>query len=202
MLMKSCLSDASEEELLAAIVPPAAVQELVEAYGTVPKILMNSHPDELARLKGIGPVKARQLQYLCELSKRLYQATAQLPPVIRTPRDVAAHMADMQHLDHEEFRIICTNTKNGILAVRTISKGILNASLVSPREVFHRAIRLMAAGVILVHNHPSGDPEPSPEDIALTEKMIQAGKILDISVLDHVVVGQGTYVSCKEKGLL
>lgn len=140
---------------------------------------------------------------ICELGRRLYQACADLPPVIRSPKDVVERMADMRHLGQEEFRSVFLSTKNGIIAERVITKGTVNASLVSPREVFHRAVKLMAASVILVHNHPSGDPTPSAEDIEVTRKLVEAGKVMDIAILDHVIIGQGgRYISLKEKGVL
>lgn len=201
-MTKQCLTKASDEDLLAALLPASTVNELVAEYGTVRKVLMNAYPEELERLKGIGPVKAKQLQYVCELAKRLYQATVEQSHFIRSPQDVADRMADMQHMNQEEFRAVYLNTKNGIIAERTISKGTINATVVTPREVFHRAVKLMAASVILVHNHPSGDPVPSNEDVELTKKMVEAGKVMDIAVLDHVIVGQGRYVSLKEKGVM
>lgn len=201
-MMKQCLTNASDEEILAALIPQSTVKELVAEYGTVRKVLMNAYPEELERIKGIGPVKAKQLQYVCELAKRLYQATVEQPQFIRSPKDVADRLADMQHLAQEEFRVVYLNTKNGIIAERMISKGTINATVVAPREVFHRAVKLMAASVILVHNHPSGDPVPSNEDIELTKKMVEAGKVMNIAVLDHVIIGQGRYVSLKEKGVM
>lgn len=198
----TCLTKATDEELLSAILPLSTVQELVAEYGTVRQVLMNSYPDEMKKLKGIGPVKARQLQYVCELAKRLYQATAEVPFFIRSPKDIYTRMVDMQYLMQEEFRVIFLNTKIGIMAERTISKGTLNAAIVSPRDVFHRAVKLMAASIVLVHNHPSGDPKPSQEDLNLTKKMVEAGKVMDIAVLDHCIIGQGTYVSLKEEGVL
>lgn len=139
---------------------------------------------------------------MCELAKRLYQASADMPPVIRTPQDAVNRLADMRHLQQEEFRVLMLNSKNAILAERTISRGTVNATVVTPREVFHRAVKVMAAAVILAHNHPSGDPAPSLEDIELTKTMVQAGAIMSITVLDHVIIGQGNYVSLKEKGAM
>ena len=201
-VFKPCPANATDEELLTTFLPHFTVRELVAEYGTVRQVLMNSYPGELERLRGIGPVKARQLQYVVELAKRLYQSTAEFPSFIRSPKDVFDRMPDMQHLMQEEFRVIFLNTKNGIIAERTISKGTLNATVISPREVFHRAVKLMAASIILVHNHPSGDPAPSQEDMELTKKMVEAGKVMDIAVVDHVIVGKGKYVSLKEKGVL
>ena len=196
----TCLSNASDEELLSVILPNTVVKELVAEYGTVPQFLMNLYPDELKLLKGVGPVKAKQLEYLCELAKRLYRAKENFPYAISSPEDVFTRMADMQYLLQEEFRVIFLNTKNRILGERTISKGTINATIITPREVFHRAVKLMAAGIILVHNHPSGDPEPSQEDIHLTKAMDEAGKIMSIPVLDHCIIGLGRYISFKERG--
>lgn len=199
-IFNPCSANATDEELLATFLPHSTVKELVAEYGTVRQVLINSYPDELERLKGIGPIKARQLQYVCELAKRLYQSTMEFPLCIRSPKDVFDRMPDMQHLMQEEFRVIFLNTKNGIIAERTISKGTLNATVVSPREVFHRAVKLMCC--LHFGSQPSGDPTPSNEDIALTKKLAEAGKVMDIAVLDHVIVGKGRYVSFKEKGLL
>lgn len=196
------LSSATDQELLSALIPASTVKELEAEYGNIRKVLLNAYPEELERLRGIGPVKAKQLQYLCELAKRLYQASLESPDYIRNPKDVADQMADMQHLTEEEFRAVFLNTKNGILAARTISKGSLNATIVTPREVFHRAVKIMAASIVLVHNHPSGDPTASKEDIEITRKMVEAGRVMDIAVLDHVIIGNGRYVSFKEEGLM
>lgn len=200
--MPSTLSNVADEELLGVILPKQAVRELMSEYGSVQHVLLQTSVQELARVRGIGPVKARQLQYLCELAKRLYKVHAKLLPVIRTPQDVFDRAVDMQHLLVEHFRVLYLNTKNGVIAEETISQGTISAALVDPREVFRRGVRLSAATVILLHNHPSGDPTPSPEDIALTQKLVEGGKVLDIRVIDHVIVGAGRYVSLKEKGLI
>lgn len=196
------LSNVADEELLEVVLPKSAVRELLTEYGSVQQALLRSFPQELAHIRGIGPVKARQLQYLCELAKRIYRVNAKLPHVIRAPQDVFERVLDMQHLPVEQFRVLYLNTKNGILAEETVSQGTISAALVDPRMVFGRAVRLLAATVILIHNHPSGDPSPSPEDIALTRKLVEAGKVLDVQVVDHLIVGQGNYISFKEKGLI
>jgi DNA repair protein RadC len=202
MLDKSCFSEIADEELLSAFVPIATVRELISQYGTVQDILLHTYPEELIRVSGIGPVKARQLQYVCELAKRLYRINANLPPAILTPKDVFERMLDMQHLPVEQFRALYLNTKNGILAERIISQGTINATVVEPREIFHMAVRLRAAAIILVHNHPSGDPMPSGEDMEFTKKMVEAGKVMNIGIIDHCIIGKGRYVSLKEKGVL
>lgn len=111
MLTKMCLTKATDEELLSALIPSTTVKELVAEYGTVRRVLANAFPEELEKLKGIGPVKAKQLQYVCELAKRLYQATTEYPAFIRSPKDVFDRMAEMQHLNQEEFRVVFLNTK-------------------------------------------------------------------------------------------
>lgn len=196
------LSSKSDQELLEVWLPSSAVRELITEYGNVQRVLLHAKPDEVARIRGIGPVKAKQLRAICELAKRLYQATTNLPPVIKTPQHVYNHMLDMQYLQREEFRVIYLSTKNHILAAETVTSGTLNSAVVDSREVFRRGIRIGAASIILTHNHPSGDPTPSHEDVEVTKKIIEAGKCLEIPVLDHCVIGQGRYTSFKEKGIM
>ena len=125
------------------------------------------------------------------------------PTIIRRPEDTLPVLeAELSELGYEKFIALALNTKNHVTAVLPVSSGSLNASIVHPRELFQRAILANCASLILAHNHPSGDPVPSPEDIALTRKLIEAGVLLDIPVLDHIVLGYGRFVSFKERGLL
>ena len=125
------------------------------------------------------------------------------PTIIRSPEDTLPVLqAELSELGYEKFIALALNTKNHVTAVLPVSSGSLNASIVHPRELFQRAILANCASLILAHNHPSGDPTPSPEDLALTRKLIDAGLLLDIPVLDHIVLGYGRYVSFKERGLL
>ena len=125
------------------------------------------------------------------------------PTIIRRPEDTLPVLeAELSELGYEKFIALALNTKNHVTAVLPVSSGSLNASIVHPRELFQRAILANCASLILAHNHPSGDPVPSSEDIALTRKLIEAGLLLDIPVLDHIVLGYGRYVSFKERGLL
>ena len=125
------------------------------------------------------------------------------PTIIRRPEDTLPVLeAELSELGYEKFIALALNTKNHVTAVLPVSSGSLNASIVHPRELFQRAILANCASLILAHNHPSGDPAPSPEDIALTRKLIDAGLLLDIPVLDHIVLGYGRYVSFKQRGLL
>lgn len=165
--------------------------------------LASLSPQELSKINGIGPVKAVTIVAAFELGKRLNGLSSCEKPVIRAPSDAAnLLMARLRYEAREHFMILLLSTKNHVLAIPTISIGSLNASIVHPRELFREAINHSAAAVILVHNHPSGDPTPSQEDIMITRKMIDAGKILEIHVLDHVIIGDNKYVSLKEKGII
>lgn len=160
-------------------------------------------PAELAGFHGIGQAKAAAVVAALELGKRLAAQTGAPRHVIRTPQDVANLMLpELRFLRQEHFVTILLNTKNHVLACCTISVGSLNASIVHPRELFREAISHAAAHVVLVHNHPSGDPTPSAEDVALTRRLVQAGQLLDIGVLDHVIIGDGRYVSMQEQGII
>jgi DNA repair protein RadC len=160
-------------------------------------------PEEMSRLKGIGPAKAVTVAAAVELGKRLAALAGSERPVIRSPRDAADLVLPRLRFEKKElFVVLLLSTKNHVLAMPTLAVGTLSASVVDPRDLFREAINHNAASVVLVHNHPSGDPAPSDEDIALTRKMIEAGKLLDISVLDHLIIGDGKYVSLKEKGIL
>jgi len=160
-------------------------------------------PQELRKMKGIGPVKAVTLVAAIELGKRFNGLGTATKPIIRTPGDAAdLLMARLRYEPREHFIVMLLSTKNHVLATPTISIGSLNASIVHPREVFHEAINHSAAAMILVHNHPSGDPTPSPEDIDLTRKLVEVGRILEIHVLDHLIIGDNKYVSLKEKGII
>lgn len=200
----------SNAELLAIILRTGWHQEnalhlaqrlLAEPRGL--RFLAEASFRELASFKGVGPAKAAQVKAAIELGRRLAQAGRTERPAIHSPLDVAALlMEEMRYLDREYFRALSLNTKNQVLAIDNISVGSLNSSIVHPREVFKRAITNSAAAVILVHNHPSGDPAPSREDIEVTKRLVQAGNLLGIGVLDHIIIGDGRYLSFKEKGLL
>lgn len=160
-------------------------------------------PPEITKIKGIGVAKAVAIGAAVELGKRMNLQTGAKRQIIHSPKDVAdLMMPRLRYENKEKFIGVLLSIKNHVLATPTISIGILNAAIVHPRELFREAINNSAAAVILVHNHPSGDPQPSQEDISLTVKMIEAGRLLDISVVDHVIIGDGKYVSLKEQGIL
>lgn len=158
--------------------------------------------DDLKSVKGVGLAKAAQIKAAVELGRRVSAARRGERPVIKSPSDVAnLVMEEMRYLDREHFRVVSLNNKNRVLAINPVSVGSLSSSLVHPREVFKNSIKQSAAAVVLVHNHPSGDPTPSREDAEVTTRLAEAGKILGIEVLDHVIIGDNRYVSLKEKGL-
>jgi len=158
---------------------------------------------ELAEVKGVGMAKACQIKAAMEIGRRTFETGRSEKFTIRSPADVARLlMSEMRYLDREHLRVVLLSTRNTVLDVVTVSVGTLNASLAHPRECFKEAIRQSAAAVIFVHNHPSGDPAPSPEDVSLTRQLVEAGKLLGIEVLDHVIIGDGVFVSLKERGLM
>ncbi len=157
---------------------------------------------ELAALPGIGEAKAAQLVAAFELGRRLLADWPSGRWSIRGPRDVADRLIlQMGRLEREELRAVVLDTKNHVLRVSTVYQGNLSASLVRVGELFRDAVRLNAAGIILVHNHPSGDPTPSPDDLHLTAEALAAGRLLDIALLDHLVIGHDAYVSMRDRGI-
>ncbi len=164
--------------------------------------LFDRSVEELQQESGIGLAKACQLKAVIELAIRTASSFEQQVS-IKQPADVGRLlMPRFQMLKHEEFVALLLDTKNKVLSIEDISKGSLNASIVHPREVFKTAIRRSAAAIIVAHNHPSGDPSPSREDIDVTRRLTEAGKIIGIEVLDHIVFGDGKTVSMREKGLV
>lgn len=163
--------------------------------------LASARAEELCRVRGIGPAKAAQLVAAVELGRRL-AASRPARPRIQCPADVSRLlMAGLRDLDREHFYVVLLNTKHYVLGVDLISVGTLNGSLAHPREVFRAAIRRGAAALILVHNHPSGDPTPSPEDVQVTRRLVEAGRLMGIDVLDHVIIGDNCYQSLRELGM-
>ncbi|MEA4902345.1 RadC family protein [Desulfitobacterium sp.] len=174
---------------------------LSEAGGIAGLARMSVH--DLTQLHGLGQAKAAELKAALELGRRSVSAEPMTRPVINSPQDVAhLVMEEMRYLDREHFRIVSLSTKNHVLGISSVSIGSLNSSLVHPRECFKEAIRRNSNAIILLHNHPSGDPTPSREDIDVTKRLADGGKILGIEVLDHVIIGDNRYISLKERGIL
>ena len=203
----------SAQELLALVVgrgiPKKSVmniaQELLTKFGNI-KAISQATIEELSQIKGIGLAKAAQIKACFELGRREDLEPEMISFDIKNPEDVVkAIRASIKDKAKEHFKLILLNPRNKILkiiGISTISVGTLNASLVHPREVFKDAITHSAASVVLAHNHPSGDPEPSEDDIKITKKLVESGKILGIDVIDHIVVGKNNFLSFKERGLI
>lgn len=165
--------------------------------------LAGAPPEELRRIPGIGPAKAAQILAGIELGRRLLCLAPEERQPVRSPGEAVGFvMPEMRFLAKEHFRVMLLDAKNRVITTELVSIGTLNTSLVHPRELFRRAIQACAAAVILVHNHPSGDPTPSAEDLSLTKRLVEAGKLLGIEVLDHLIIGDNRYVSLKERSLL
>lgn len=157
---------------------------------------------ELCHVKGIGPAKAAEVKAALELGRRLLVAAPEERPRVTSPADAAnLLMSEMMLLEQEHLRLILLDTRNHVLRTPTIYVGSLNTSVVRVGELFRAAIKENAAALIVAHNHPSGDPSPSPEDVHVTRQIREAGKLLDIELLDHVIIGRQRYVSLKERGL-
>jgi DNA repair protein RadC len=157
---------------------------------------------ELCALPGIGPARAARLAAAFELGRRAATSWPERRWVIRAPRDLADRLLpDMGRLEREELRVVLLDTRNAVLAVSTVYQGNVSAALVRVGELFRDAVRRHAAGLIVVHNHPSGDPTPSPDDLHLTAEAVAAGRLLDVPVLDHVILGHGTYISLRDRGI-
>lgn len=204
-----CLSNA---ELLALLIRSGSKEmsalQLAERVLCIYKeagvaAMANITPAELTQVKGIGNAKAAEIIAAIELGRRLSQQCRSERVTVRTPEDAAMYaMPQLRYEQREHFCVILLNVKNQILSMPVISIGTLTSSVVHPREVFKAAVQQAAASMILVHNHPSGEPDPSREDISMTARMVKVGNLMDIPVLDHVIIGDGKYISLKEKGFI
>ena len=174
---------------------------LLSYFQGLPGLARSSY-SELCSLKGISEAKACQLLAALELGRRLVSLHPEGMAVIRSPEDVANLLAaEMSLLDQEHLRVLLLNTKNHVTGVSEIYIGNVNASVVRAAEVFRPAVRENSAAIVVVHNHPSGDPSPSQEDIAVTEQLRESGELLGIELLDHIILGGQRHVSLKERGL-
>lgn len=178
------------------------ISELIDKFNDLQEIIFEATVEELTSIYGLGPKKIAQIFAIREISKRMYEFKKEKPYKISSPSDVYNLIAPSLRFEQvEHFQILILDTKNNVRSIETISTGSLNSSIVHPREVFKPAIKKSACSVILIHNHPSGEPEPSHEDIVLTNRLEESGKILGIKVLDHIIIGN-TYYSFKEESLI
>lgn len=209
-LLKEGAGNLSEVELLAIILRTGSreataleLASLIMVRFKSLRLLLDATVEELSEIKGVGLAKASQVKAALELARRLMQFSELPRPVIKSPEDAAGLvMEEMRHLDREHFRALLLNTKNQVIGTDRVSVGTLNSSAVHPRELFRNAIKRSAASVILVHNHPSGDPTPSREDLDITARISEAGRIIGIEVLDHIIIGDNRFTSLKAKGLI
>ncbi len=195
----------SSVELLACLLQSAdafhQAQQLLARFEGLAGLARASEAD-ITAIEGIGPAQAARLKAALEVGRRLMSETPEERWQIRAPSD-AAHMLMPQlgYEPREQFVVLALDTRNRVVYQQTLYTGTLNTSLIRIAEVFAIAMQHNAANIIVAHNHPSGDPAPSPEDVALTRRLVDAGKLLEIAVLDHVVIGQNRYVSLRERGL-
>ncbi|PMC37165.1 hypothetical protein CJ195_14035 [Bacillus sp. UMB0899] len=167
------------------------------------RMLKDASVNEITTISGIGTAKAVQILSALELGRRMNRLTYDDRFVIRSPQDGANYvMEEMRFLSQEHFVCLYLNTKNQVLHKQTVFIGSLNASIVHPREVYKEALKRSAASLICIHNHPSGDPTPSREDIEVTKRLTECGKMLGIELLDHLIIGEQKFVSLKEKGYI
>lgn len=160
-------------------------------------------PKELMKIKGIGRVKAMELLCLTELTRRMAKETLQEHIRLISPQSVADYyMQDLRHLTREQVLLLMVDSKNRLMKDLVISEGTVNTSIMPTREIFVHAIKYEAVSIILLHNHPSGDPTPSAEDIRVTKRVAEAGNLIGITLMDHIIIGDNKYISLKEQGFI
>ncbi|MBV9850109.1 MAG: DNA repair protein RadC [Armatimonadetes bacterium] len=175
-------------------------EHLLAHFGNIHEVAC-APVEALAKVHGIGAAKAAQIKAAIEFGNRVALFTADARPAIGGPRDVAnLLMPDLRYVKKETLKSLLLDTKNKVIAIKTVSVGDLSSSIVHPREVYKDAVIASAASLIVAHNHPSGDPAPSAEDVSVTQRLMEAGEILGIELLDHIIIGDGTFVSLKERG--
>ena len=176
-------------------------QRLLQTFGGISGIHRATF-DELSNQKGIKLAKAAQIKAAIELGRRLVLEAPEERPAIHSPAEAAELVQyEMSALEQEELRVLLLDTRNRVQHIEIIYRGSVNSSQVRVAEIFKTAIRRNATNIIVVHNHPSGDPTPSPDDIAITRAILQAGELLDVKLLDHIIIGRGRFISLKERGL-
>ena len=200
--MKAVFSELSDEELLSTFIPKDVANKLMKEYQSIYGVVMNTAEIDTKNLRGFGKNKLDKIACIKEIIYRINMEKSKALTQISSPNDVLTYFKDMEDLRQEEIRLIMLNTKNKIIAHKTISKGTINASIVTPREIFSPAIKMMASSIILAHNHPSADVTPSSEDKNITEIVARSGKLINIKLLDHIIIGKNKIYSFKEAGLI
>lgn len=200
--MKAVFSELSDEELLSTFIPKDVANKLMKEYQSIYGVVMNTAEIDTKNLRGFGKNKLDKIACIKEIIYRINMEKSKALTQISSPNDVLTYFKDMEDLRQEEIRLIMLNTKNKIIAHKTISKGTINSSVVTPREIFSPAIKMMASSIILAHNHPSADVTPSSEDKNITEIVARSGKLINIKLLDHIIIGKNKIYSFKEAGLI
>jgi DNA repair protein RadC len=198
----------SSVELLALVIQQGSAREAMEIAEEVLvsrgglEGIVRTNLFELMMTKGVGPARASRIIAAIELGKRLTSVSVGTRPQISSPADAARVLVpEMSTLEQEHLRVLLLDTRNRVLGVHEVYKGSLNTTMIRVGEVFREAIRRNCAGIIIAHNHPSGQADPSVEDVRFTTQVVEAGELLDIPLLDHLVIGHGHFVSLKERGL-
>lgn len=207
-LLKKGAKALKKEELLAILLRTGlkgknaveVANDILGKYGD--KKLLDASYEELRNIRGVGPTKAIQILAAIELGSRLFKEKSEKEVYINSAQDVVKEVEHIKENKKENFVVLYLDARNKLIYKDTVSIGILNSSLVHPREVFEPAVRHLAAQIVLAHNHPSGDSEPSEDDFLLTKKLVESGKILGIEVTDHIIVTKDNFFSFKNKGII
>jgi len=198
----------SNAELLAILLRTGVQSEsvlelatrLLAKFGGIEGLMRVSF-EELCREHGVGEAKACQIKAALELGRRMLSISSEDRPKITSPQDAVNLVPEMGFLEQEELKVICLDSKNRVKGIYTVYKGNVGSSIIRSSEVFREAVKQNSPSIIILHNHPSGDPTPSEDDIEITKELLKAGRILNINLLDHIIVGRGKFVSLRERGI-
>lgn len=191
------------KHILAGLLDGDVPKQTIENLADIPlEEMAKMTVEEICQFEGLGPTRALRLLLAIELGRRCLRERQASITEVRTPEDVVKLLDDMRFMEQEHFRIIVLNNKSKLIKISEISIGTINYTIVHPREIFKNAIRCNACAIILAHNHPSGDPTPSREDIAITKRLKEAGELIGIDVLDHIIISNPRWVSLNQQGLI
>lgn len=189
----------NDTELLGKIVSEDVANKLINEHHDLENILLKSYSEELKNIKVIDNKSTDRLKAIGEVIQRILAKKRREKKIITNPEDVFILNRDMVFLDQEEIRVVLLNIKNRVIRVETVAVGTISSAIITPREIYARGVRAMAASIIMVHNHPSGNPKPSQDDKKITKMMIKAGRALNINLSDHVIIGDNCFYSLREE---
>ena len=187
-------------QALETLLPKQAVSELLATYGNPYDVLLHTEEKEWRDETGCGYNSILKLRALRTLLRNFQQRPFAQLPSANSPSQIFKMAKDMQHFDVEYLRVLYLNVKHKVMISENLFKGTINTALISNREIYSKAVKIKAAAIILIHNHPTGDPSPSSNDLRTTQSVVEAGKILNIPLLDHIIIGHNTYYSLNEHG--